>query len=69
MREKCPACFKTIEINMDEMEEGDFTVCEECGEDLIAEVKGGQLKLVTNTEKKYEEIENLDESFDSEFEE
>lgn len=37
MMEKCPSCRKKIEID-DDIEDGDFLECEECGAELIVTI-------------------------------
>ncbi len=61
-------CKEEIKVSNDS-DEGDFVRCEECRELLTLEVKKGKFKLVTDQEKKYEEMKELDEEFDSEDEE
>jgi len=65
----CPVCKTPIELDSNEHDEGDFVKCEECSELLEVEVKGGQFRLVTDQEKKYKEMDDLDESFSYEEEE
>lgn len=60
----CPVCREDIELNSNEHDEGDFLRCAECGELLTIEVKKGKYKLVTDQEKKYEEMEELDDELD-----
>lgn len=66
MKCTCPSCKASIELDINEHDEGDFVKCEECNELLEVEIKAGNYKLVTDQEKKYEEMESLDESFDYE---
>ena len=61
----CPTCKEAIEVSSDK-DEGDFVRCEECGELLEIEVRKGKYKLVTDQEKKYEEMKELDEDFETE---
>ena len=64
MKCSCPVCKEQIEVANDK-DEGDFVRCEECGELLEVEVRKGKYKLVTDQEKKFEEMKELDEEFDS----
>jgi len=64
MKVSCPVCKELIEVSNDK-DEGDFVRCEECGELLEVEVRKGKYKLVTDQEKKFEEMKELDEEFDS----
>ena len=61
----CPVCKEGIDVPNDK-EEGDFVRCEECGELLEIEVRKGKFKLVTDQEKKFEEMQELDEESESE---
>ena len=65
MKSVCPVCKEEMEIDTNTQDEGDFVRCAECGELLTIEVKKGKYKLVTDQEKKYEEMEELDEEFES----
>jgi len=56
----CPVCKEQIEVANDK-DEGDFVRCEECGELLEIEVRKGKYKLVTDQEKKFEEMKELDD--------
>ncbi|HLC79705.1 MAG TPA: hypothetical protein VJG83_04780 [archaeon] len=66
MKTKCPICKEQIDFDTSEYDEGDFFRCQECSELLTVEVKKGEYKLVTDQEKKYEEMQELDEEFDYE---
>ncbi|PIN84753.1 MAG: hypothetical protein COV47_05795 [Candidatus Diapherotrites archaeon CG11_big_fil_rev_8_21_14_0_20_37_9] len=68
MKAKCPLCSTELEFGND-TEEGDFISCEECGELLTAEVKSGQIRLVTEQQKKFEEMEEIEEEIEYEEEE
>lgn len=69
MKYTCPSCKGNVELDTNEHDEGDFVKCEECNELLEVEIKAGNFRLVTDQEKKYEEMEDIDESFDPEEEE
>jgi len=62
----CPSCKANVELDLNEHDEGDFLKCGECDELLEVAIKAGNFRLVTDQEKKYEEMESLDESFDYE---
>lgn len=62
----CPACKEPIEVDTGDKDEGDFVKCDECNELLTVEVKKGKYRLVTDQEKKIEEMESLDDEFESE---
>ncbi|VVB99636.1 Uncharacterised protein [uncultured archaeon] len=66
MKVTCPLCKEPMELDSSEHDEGDFVRCEECGELLTLEVKKGKFKLVTDQEKKFEEMKGLDDEFDTE---
>lgn len=65
MRVTCPICKEPMELDSSEHDEGDFVRCEDCGELLTLEVKKGKFKLVTDQEKKFDEMRELDEEFDT----
>lgn len=66
---KCPVCKDNVDVDEHQYDEGDFVKCEECSELLTLEVRKGQFTLVTDQEKKYEEMEDLDDELDYEEEE
>jgi len=58
----CPSCDASIDVDEDELDEGDTLTCEECGADLT--VTGlAPLELET-TEEEEEEEEEESEDFD-----
>lgn len=63
---KCPMCKDEIEFDYNQYEEGDFFKCPECEELLTVEIKGGKARLVTDQEKKFEEMEEIGEELESE---
>ena len=63
---KGPVCKDELDLDMNEYEQGDFVKCEECSELLEVEIKAGKFRLVTDTEKKNEEMEDLDAELDEE---
>jgi len=62
----CSVCKEILDIDTNQHEEGDFIRCAECGELLTLEVTKGKYKLVTDQEKKFEEMQDLDEEFEDE---
>jgi alpha-aminoadipate/glutamate carrier protein LysW len=60
----CPECDNELDIEIDEVEEGDVVACEECGSEF--EVVGVEPLELARIEENYEEEE---ESFDEDEEE
>lgn len=58
----CPNCDAMIELDEDELDEGDTLTCEECGADLT--VTGLDPLELETTEEEEEEEEEEDDSFD-----
>ena len=65
MKCSCPLCKENIEVPNDK-DEGDFVRCEECGELLEIEVRKGKFRLVTDQEKKFEEMEEIEDELEGE---
>jgi alpha-aminoadipate/glutamate carrier protein LysW len=61
----CPECENDLDIEVDELEEGDVVACEECGSEF--EVVGVEPLELARVEEDLEEEE--DESFEEEEEE
>jgi len=61
----CPECESNIDIDVDEVEEGDVVACDECGTEY--EVVGTDPLELARVEDGFEEEE--DESFEEEEEE
>jgi alpha-aminoadipate/glutamate carrier protein LysW len=61
----CPECENELDIEVDELEEGDVVACEECGSEY--EVVGVDPLELTKVDEEYEEEE--DEFFDEDEEE
>jgi alpha-aminoadipate carrier protein LysW len=59
---KCPVCDAELEIDQDEVDEGDTITCDECGADL--RVVGADPLELESLEEEEEEEETLD--FDEE---
>jgi alpha-aminoadipate carrier protein LysW len=60
----CPECENELDIEMDEVEEGDVVACEECGSEYeVVGVEPLELARVGD------EIEDADDDFDEEEEE
>ena len=65
----CPLCDAVIDVDEDELDEGDSLICEECGSNLSV---GGTnpLELTPETDDEDDEDEDFDdEDFDDEDEE
>jgi alpha-aminoadipate carrier protein LysW len=58
----CPNCEAVIDLDEDEMDEGDTLTCEECGADLT--ITGLDPLEVETTEDEEEDEEEEDEDFD-----
>ncbi len=65
MKCTCPSCKEPIDVDSADKDEGDFVKCEECNELLTIEVKKGKYRLVTDQEKKIEEMESLTDELES----
>jgi alpha-aminoadipate/glutamate carrier protein LysW len=61
----CPECENELDIEVDELEEGDVVACEECGSEY--EVVGVDPLELTRVDEDYEEED--DEFYDEEEEE
>ncbi len=64
MKCTCPLCKTEHDLSLNDYDEGDFFKCEECGELLEIGIKKGKIRLVTDQEKKFEEMENLEDELD-----
>jgi alpha-aminoadipate carrier protein LysW len=58
----CPNCEAVIDLDEDELDEGDTLTCEECGADLT--ITGLDPLEVETTEDEEEDEEEEDEDFD-----
>ncbi len=61
----CPECENNLDVEVDELEEGDMVVCDECGSEY--EVVGVEPLELTRVDEGYDEEE--DELFEGEEEE
>ena len=61
----CPECENNLDVEVDELEEGDMVVCYECGSEY--EVVGVEPLELTRVDEDYDEEE--DELFEGEEEE
>lgn len=61
----CPECENNLDVEVDELEEGDVVACDECGSEY--EVVGVDPLELTKVEEDYEEEE--EEHFDEKEEE
>ena len=61
----CPLCDVAIDVDEDELDEGDSLICEECGANLNV---GGTnpLELKPEADSEDEDEEDLEEDFDDE---
>jgi alpha-aminoadipate/glutamate carrier protein LysW len=60
----CPECENPLDIEMDEVEEGDVVACEECGTEY--EVVGVEPLELARVEDEYDEEEDLFEEEEEE---
>lgn len=63
----CPECDAMVDIEQDEVEEGQILSCPECGVDLeIVSTNPLEVKLVEEEEEPDEEDEDMEEDEDEE---
>ncbi len=60
----CPECESDLDIEIDEVEEGDVVACEECGTEF--EVVGVEPLELARIEEEFEEEEDLYKNEDEE---
>jgi len=60
----CPECGANIDVEEDELDEGESILCEECGRNFVVS-SVDPLELEPDAEE-YEEDEDYDEEFDEE---
>ncbi len=61
----CPVCHEKIDVDEDELDEGDAVTCDECGADLrVAGVEPLQLESLEDDEEDEEEDEDDDLDLD-----
>jgi alpha-aminoadipate/glutamate carrier protein LysW len=60
----CPECESDLDIEIDEVEEGDVVACEECGTEF--EVVGVEPLELARIEEEFEEEEDLFKNEDEE---
>ncbi len=61
---ECPDCGANIDVEEDELDEGESILCEECGKNfVVSSVDPLELEL---DEDEFEEDEEFDEEFDEE---
>ena len=66
----CPNCDAVVDVDEDELDEGDTLTCEECGADLaISSVDPIEVELLDDDEEEEEEDENEDLDYDEDEEE
>lgn len=64
----CPLCDAVIDVEEDELDEGDPLICEECGADLVV-VSVDPLEIEPLEEEDEEDDEDEDLDYDEEDEE
>lgn len=64
----CPECDSLIDLDEDELEEGETVTCDECGTELEV-VSSDPLQLAAIDEEGYDDEDDLDFSDDDEEEE
>ena len=60
----CPECENELDVELDEVEEGDVVACEECGTEY--EVVGVEPLELARVEEEYDEEEDLFEEEEEE---
>jgi lysine biosynthesis protein LysW len=61
----CPVCHEKIEVDADDLDEGDAVMCDECGADLrVAGVEPLELESLEDEEEDEEEDEDDDLDLD-----
>jgi alpha-aminoadipate carrier protein LysW len=61
----CPLCYAAIDVDEEELDEGDALVCEECGASLnVSSVS--PLELAADADEDLEDDEEFDDDFDDE---
>jgi alpha-aminoadipate/glutamate carrier protein LysW len=61
----CPVCHEKIDLDEDELDEGDAVMCDECGADLrVAGVEPLKLESLEDEEEDEEEDEDDEEDED-----
>lgn len=63
----CPECDAMIDIEEDQLEEGQTIECPECGAELeVVSTEPVELDIVNSDEHEEEEVEDIDEEEDEE---
>jgi alpha-aminoadipate carrier protein LysW len=63
----CPECENDLDVEVDELEEGDVVVCDECGSEYeVVGVEPLELTRVDEDDDEEEEDESYDEEEDEE---
>ena len=61
----CPLCAAAIDVDEEELDEGDVLVCEECGANLsVSGVAPLELKASDDDDDDFEDDEDLDDDYD-----
>lgn len=63
----CPLCDATMDVDEEELDEGDALVCEECGANLsVSSVSPLELSADSDDLEDFEDDEDLDEDYEEE---
>ena len=63
----CPLCNEVMDVDEEELDEGDTLVCEQCGANLnVSSISPLELTAEDEEDEDYEEDEDFDEDYDEE---
>jgi alpha-aminoadipate carrier protein LysW len=63
----CPLCNEVMDVDEEELDEGDSLVCEQCGANLsVSSISPLELSAEDEEDEDYEEDEDFDEDYDEE---
>lgn len=66
----CPLCNEAMDVDEEDLDEGDSLICEQCGANLsVSSVSPLELTADDEDDEDYEEDEDYDEDYDDEDEE
>ena len=66
----CPLCNEAMDVDEEDLDEGDALICEQCGANLsVSSVSPLELTADDEDDEDYEEDEDYDEDYDDEDEE
>ena len=61
----CPLCNEVMDVDEEELDEGDSLVCEQCGANLsVSSISPLELSAEDEEDEDYEEDEDFDEDYD-----